>query len=241
MDLPPKWRWLFGKAAGPLHSRGGHCSGATLYRVRDLDPRHVSQRAYFCCHKTPAAAIDLGLGCSNQIAAPPFWGQVGLGRTLGDMDGGRDQGVPVEGRRLHQLQEGSVELTILTTLYGTFKRTRLQARDQRSRRAWRAFQSMQIAFTADSAVWKQEHPNAKATTRMKAVPPHKALKQIWLCETQECRARGNEAQETVDSHRADTADQQQQQQQQASNSSSSSAHIGGAGRSRCTLSPGWRR
>ena len=152
LDLPPKWRRLFGKAAGPLHSRGGHCSGATLYRVRDLDPRHVTQRAYFCCHKTPAAAIDLGLGCSNQITAPPFWGQVGLGRTLGDMDGGRDQGVPVEGRRLHQLQEGSVELTILTTLYGTFKRTRLQARDQRSRRAWRAFQSTQIAFTADSAV-----------------------------------------------------------------------------------------
>ena len=152
IDLPPKWRRLFGKAAGPLHSRGGHCSGATLYRVRDLDPRHVTQRAYFCCHKTPAAAIDLGLGCSNQITAPPFWGQVGLGRTLGDMDGGRDQGVPVEGRRLHQLQEGSVELTILTTLYGTFKQTRLQARDQRSKRAWRAFQSTQIAFTTVGCV-----------------------------------------------------------------------------------------
>ena len=152
IDLPPKWRVAFRKSRAPLHSRGGHCSGATLYRVRDLDPRHITQRAYFCCHKNARSGIDLGFGCSNQSAAPHLMGASGMGRTLGDMDGGRDQGVPVEGRRLHQLQEGSVELTILTTLYGTFKRTRLQARDQRSRRAWRAFQSTQIAFTTVGCV-----------------------------------------------------------------------------------------
>ena len=160
------------------------------------------------------------------------------------MDGGRDQGVPVEGRRLHQLQEGSVELTILTTLSGTFDRTRLQARVNDQGRPGEPFNQRKLR-SQQSAVWRQEHPSAKATTRMKAVPPHKALKQIRLCETQEYRARGNEAQETVDSHRADTADrqqqQQQQQQQQASNSSSSSAHIGGAWSSRCTLLPGWWR
>jgi len=119
--------------------------------------------------KRPQRQLTSGWAAATN-RCPPSLGASGLGRTLGDMDGEWDQGVPVEGRRLHQLQEGSVELTILTTLSGTSKRTWLQARDEQSRRAWRAFQSTQIAFTADPAVWRQEHPSAKATTRMRLFP-----------------------------------------------------------------------